>query len=209
MGWTPWCHSNLAVWNLIYRARGAGEVLPIPELANPLWDFSLAFYGRDEIEQRAIELQDNYGIDVNLLLLCCWCGTQGLELSREWFSSLLARDELLAWRRQCIEPLRQTRRQMKTIRLPGVDAEGHGRLGLEIQRLELQAERLEQDYLLVVLPESEPLPTHLRPALLCRNMRAYWACMGLQPQPEAIFIPFLRAAFPAISPEELSTASGV
>jgi uncharacterized protein (TIGR02444 family) len=156
-------------------------------------------------------LQDNYGMDVNLLLLCCWCGTQGLELSREWFSSVLAQHELLAWRRQCIEPLRQIRRQIKALQLPGVDAEGRGRLALELQQLELQAERLEQDYLLVLLPQSGPalVPAHLRPGLLCRNMRAYWACMGLQSMPEAGLAAFLRAAFPAISAAELSAASGV
>ncbi|MCP4327727.1 MAG: TIGR02444 family protein [Alphaproteobacteria bacterium] len=41
------------------------------------WDFSLAVYGHDGVAEACLGFQDNYGVDVNLLLFCAWMGASG------------------------------------------------------------------------------------------------------------------------------------
>ena len=47
---------------------------------NPFWDFSLAVYHRPGVAQACLALQDRRGLDVNLLLFCCWAGSLGRRL---------------------------------------------------------------------------------------------------------------------------------
>lgn len=37
------------------------------------WDYSVARYGQKEVAPLCLDLQDNYGVNVNLLLFMCWC----------------------------------------------------------------------------------------------------------------------------------------
>jgi len=42
---------------------------------NPFWDFSLAVYRRPGVAAACLRLQDEAGVDVNLLLYFCWLAT--------------------------------------------------------------------------------------------------------------------------------------
>ncbi|HIC71302.1 MAG TPA: TIGR02444 family protein, partial [Alphaproteobacteria bacterium] len=54
-----------------------------------LWDYSLAYYARDNVPQFLLALQDQYDLDVNLILLAIWAGAEsGLLLKEEHFSKL-------------------------------------------------------------------------------------------------------------------------
>lgn len=38
-----------------------------------LWDFSVRFYEHEDVALHCLSLQDNHQVNVNLLLLICWC----------------------------------------------------------------------------------------------------------------------------------------
>ena len=113
--------------------------------ANPLWDFSLRLYGEPGVAEACLALQDRLGADVNLLLFCCWAGQRGQALGEADLDRLQA--VAAPWQRQVVAPLRSARRWLK-----GQGGAGAEALREEIKRLELEAERLEQDRLQAVLP---------------------------------------------------------
>lgn len=107
--------------------------------ANPLWDYSLRLYAVAGVAERCVALQDEHCANVNLLLLCCWCGQFGVILDAAALRS--AEGAIAEWDRTMVAPLRSRRRNPK-LSLP----ESAG----ERQRLlaeELCAERREQDIL--------------------------------------------------------------
>ena len=46
------------------------------------WAFSLDVYGRPGVAPACLALQDRHGLDVNLLLFCCWAASQGVTLDQ-------------------------------------------------------------------------------------------------------------------------------
>jgi uncharacterized protein (TIGR02444 family) len=138
------------------------------------WDFSLAVYGRPGVAPACLALQDRHGLDVNLLLYCGWCGSRGRALSGEEIAALDAR--VADWRREVVLPLRGVRRWMKTQEAaPGEEA---GALRDEVKRLELEAERIEQDLLFAA---SEGEAGAASPAAAANNMASYLAFLGVEP----------------------------
>ena len=45
-------------------------------VSTPIWDFVLNYYGRKGVSDALIGLQDNHGIDVNMLLFLMWMAAQ-------------------------------------------------------------------------------------------------------------------------------------
>ena len=84
------------------------------DLSNPdlsLWDFSTAFYAKPKIQSACLTLQDQYGVNVPLLICCCWSsmryGTLPLPILKELQQYTGAYSNL------AIEPLRVLRTGMK------------------------------------------------------------------------------------------------
>lgn len=75
--------------------------------SNPLWEYSLALY--QSIEPWCLQMQDQQGANVNLLLLCCFAGSQGYRLSPQQLAE--ATQTVGQWDSAVIQPLRQLRRQ--------------------------------------------------------------------------------------------------
>ena len=48
---------------------------PFPD--HLFWDFSLEVYAKEGVADACLRLQDDLGIDVNMLLFCCWAGHSG------------------------------------------------------------------------------------------------------------------------------------
>jgi uncharacterized protein (TIGR02444 family) len=81
-------------------------------LDTPLWDFVMRFYMRDGVSPECIELQDRYGVNVNLLLLAAYCGAEARRaLSPEDVKA--AAQTLTTWHDDVTEPLRHARRALK------------------------------------------------------------------------------------------------
>ena len=110
----------------------------------PFWDFSLSIYSQGNVEAVCLDLQDNWGFDVNLLLLCVWLGSKGVSLNGESLQILIKKSA--DWRLQAVLPLRQLRQSLKDP-ADGIDRLEAEEMREQVKRLELQAERLQQDML--------------------------------------------------------------
>ena len=112
---------------------------------NPFWDFSLAAYGKPGVAEACLRLQDEAAADANLLLYFCWAAAVREDaLGRIEVGEVVARTQ--AWRDGVVAPLRGVRRRMKE-GMPGPPPESVEALRAEVKRIELEAERMEQDLL--------------------------------------------------------------
>jgi uncharacterized protein (TIGR02444 family) len=79
--------------------------------ANSLWDFACALYRRPKVAPLCLCLQDDYSLNVNLVLWCVWLATQGLQLTE---ARLQQAQQLIAeWDSRYTQQLRRLRRQLK------------------------------------------------------------------------------------------------
>lgn len=110
--------------------------------ASPFWDFSLRIYARPEIERCCLMLQDEHGLDVNLVLFAMWAAGNGKRLDNDLAQRLRQFGD--GYQLGVMQPLRQTRRALKAAtvapRLLPLLAERRRAL----LRLELDLERMEQ-----------------------------------------------------------------
>jgi len=114
-----------------------------------LWDFSLQLYARAGVADACLRLQDEHGVNVNLLLWCAWLEQRGLALDVTRLRS--AQKRIHAWDEHYVVPLRQLRRRMKTEF--GVADVGIEQVRSQIKQAELLAEKQLQS-LLEMLPQS-------------------------------------------------------
>ncbi len=108
------------------------------------WRFSLRVYGQADVAEACLALQNDYGLDVNLLLYCCWLGTHGTQLDDAAFARAMAFAG--PWSEHVVRPLRHARTWMKhdsdaPEKLP---PDVYAELRESIKAIELEAERLEQ-----------------------------------------------------------------
>lgn len=156
---------------------------PDPALrdADAFWAFSLAFYERPEIAETCLALQDRQGLDVNIVLLCCWLGWSGQgRLGPEDLMAVEA--GVAAWRREIVERLRSVRRALKGMSSPAAPL-----LRREIQHLELAAEREAQRLLIASLP-PRPVVAGEDFADVEHNLATYLATRGC---PSDLAVPLL------------------
>jgi uncharacterized protein (TIGR02444 family) len=110
--------------------------------SSPFWRFSLQFYRLPGVAEACIELQEEAGADVNLLLFLLWHGALGRALSAAEVE--LLEQKIAAWRNLTVIPLRSIRRALKSP--PGlVEAGAAEVLRTRIKAVELEAERLQQE----------------------------------------------------------------
>jgi uncharacterized protein (TIGR02444 family) len=104
-------------------------------MENPLWAYSLAHYRRNGVEKLCLQLQDEFGLDVNLLLYAAWLASQRQTLTAEHLEAIAAATG--DWRREVVQPLRELRRGFKSI-------SGTDKLRGRLAELELAAEQQQQ-----------------------------------------------------------------
>ena len=113
-----------------------------PVSKSPFWRFSVKFYAEPGVAQACIDLQDQAGVDVNILFFLLWNATQSRALSSAEVAEV--ERDVGAWRDLAVVPLRNVRRALKTpppVMAPQ-DAEG---FRTRIKAVELEAERLQQE----------------------------------------------------------------
>jgi uncharacterized protein (TIGR02444 family) len=108
---------------------------------SPFWRFSLAFYRAPGVADACIDLQDQAGVDVNMLLFLLWNATLRRALARPTVEDLDRR--IGAWRDATVIPLRALRRALKSPP-PVVEAGPAEAFRTRIKAVELEAERLQQ-----------------------------------------------------------------
>jgi uncharacterized protein (TIGR02444 family) len=155
-----------------------------PEAASgsgsPFWRFSLRLYRRPEVADACIALQEEAGVDVNLLLFLLWQGTLGRTLSAAEVAELERR--IGPWRNATVVPLRALRRALKSPpELVAPATAEHFRT--RIKAAELEAERLQQEAMFA-LASSFGRAAASPEAAARANVAAYAAMAGRKfPEP--------------------------
>ncbi len=109
------------------------------------WQFALAVYTREGVAGHCLALQHRLGLDVNVLLLMLWAARQWDDAPTP--EQIAQADSTIgAWRREIVIPLRQLRTRLKSGPAPAPDAMTDV-LREDIKRLELDAERMQQEVL--------------------------------------------------------------
>ena len=116
---------------------------------SPFWRFSLQFYRLPKVADACIVLQEEAGIDVNLLLYLLWQARQRRRLSAADVAALDAK--IAPWRDATVIPLRAVRRALKSppalVEVATAEAFRN-----RIKAVELEAERLQQEAMFALTP---------------------------------------------------------
>lgn len=75
------------------------------------WAFSVHQYGKKAVAKCCLALQDDYGVDINLLLLCQWLDSQELALAEGALCDLVRIAD--HWQKNRLAPLRARRAGLK------------------------------------------------------------------------------------------------
>jgi uncharacterized protein (TIGR02444 family) len=111
---------------------------------SPFWHFSLGLYRAPGVADACIRLQDESGVDVNLLFFLLWNASLKRQLSPAELQSVDS--HVAGWRQTAVIPLREIRRALKSA--AGLIEPGAAELfRTRIKGLELEAERLQQETL--------------------------------------------------------------
>lgn len=115
------------------------------EQQQDFWNFSVATYGKAGVAEACLHLQEELGIDVNVLLYCCWYGCTRGTLDGPAMERILSFAE--PWAEHVVRPLRAARTWMKAAGCNPPFAPGDECMALreEIKRAELKAEHLQED----------------------------------------------------------------
>jgi uncharacterized protein (TIGR02444 family) len=174
------------------------------EAADSFWDFSLALYERPGVAAALLGLQDRLGVDVNMVLFCCWAGAESRRLSSDDLAAVEAVAE--PWQAEVVRPLRSLRRRLKG----GFGVLPAGRVEAfrkRINDLELDGERIAQEAM-AAQPRRDRGDRGSAAASVAANLRAYLrlrhAAIGGAERAELTAI--LRACFPDGDAEEISSA---
>lgn len=117
-----------------------------------LWEFSSTIYRKPGVEKALLTLQRRLGVDVNMLLLCCWAARyRHHKITHSGMAELMAKAKV--WQSEVVRPLRLLRNRLKAgfASVPRFDT--HALRG-KVLALEIEAEHMEQDYLAGELPRN-------------------------------------------------------
>ena len=158
-------------------------------MTESLWEFSTRVYRLESVAAACLALQDERGLDVNLLLFCCWHGRyHGMPdaaLLREAFAFSQR------WSENTTRPLRQARRWLKQIGCPDprVPQAACEHLREQVKAVELRAEKLQQEALQDLAARHSRRPRHFRESgndgreamdAATRNLAAYLRLAGVE-----------------------------
>ncbi len=155
-------------------------MIQFPEHA--LWDFSVAAYRKTGVAESCLDLQQAYGVDVNILLACAWSGLRGQSLDAIGIDVM--RTSAREWHEEVVRPLRKIRKRMKK----GLDAKEPDQLQLslraQLQKIEIDMEHAEQLRLAAFLDSAESDPPSGGTVLSVANMVRYLDSLGAPSTPK-------------------------
>lgn len=147
----------------------------LPSIDIGLWDFSLHYYGRPGVSSFCLRLQDEHGVNVNVLLWALWLGYRGVRLEPAPLARALRK--IHSWDQHYVLPLRQLRRRMK-VEFDVTD------VSIEAVRTQIkQAELLAEKHLQQILETQISIdPTPIQVAaetLMADNLWLYLRPLGI------------------------------
>lgn len=106
---------------------------------NSFWKFSAKIYSNPLVEKTLLKLQNQRGVNVNILLYCCWYAfrEQG-RMSKQDLKKILLNIQI--WHERIVLPLRRIRQRLKGI----VNPSWAQKIRQEILNHELVGEQIEQ-----------------------------------------------------------------
>jgi len=137
------------------------------------WEYSCRVYRQAGVSEHCLHLQDEYALDVNLLLMCCWhADTRGV-IGSDSLKRMITQSQ--EWSNNVVIPLRSVRRWMKTqlakeSTTHGLESERLIALREEIKTLELRTEQYQQAFLekmVIGLPAEQDETQRLEAASQC------------------------------------------
>ena len=159
----------------------------------PLWRFSLNFYRQAGVAEACIALQDDCGVDVNLMLFLLWLAAGGRQLSAQNIKEL---DEAVrSWRDLTIVPIRDVRRKLKAAATL-VETGKQEAFRTRIKAIELEAERLQQEALYARSRSGSRASEARPPAAARANLATYERVLGAHFAKDAV--DRLMSAFEAV-----------
>ncbi len=145
------------------------------------WDFSVGTYRKPGVAEACLALQDRHGLDVNVLLFCCWYGCTRGPLDDSTFEHVLSFCE--PWASRVVRPLRSARTWMKAAGCMqgGVSEDDCMALRDRIKKVEFEAEYLQQTTLedLVSGAAVNHLETRSQLSSNALNLRRYINHFGI------------------------------
>jgi uncharacterized protein (TIGR02444 family) len=156
---------------------------------SPFWRFSLGFYRQPGVADACIELQDQAGVDVNILLFLLWNATLNRTLSQASVAELEAK--IGPWRDATVIPIRTLRRALRTPP-PVVEPGAAEAFRTRIKGVELEAERLQQQTM-YELASSLALESATSPVEAARANVAGYQAICPRPFPTAALTTILAA----------------
>lgn len=109
------------------------------------WDFSVALYETEDVKIHCLKLQDQLGLDVNIILLLCWLSSSKYgSLDKEIIEKLCQIS--LTWQKNILSPMRMVRKNVG-----GISGRDSRHVYKSLLQSELQAERAEQAVLIQCL----------------------------------------------------------
>lgn len=140
-----------------------------------LWDFSLHYYARSGVGPLCLRLQDEQGVNVNVLLWALWLGYRGVRLEPASLAQALRK--IHSWDLHYVLPLRQLRRRMKVefdVTDTSIDA-----VRTQIKQAELLAEKHLQQILETQI-SIDLAPIHVTAdTLMADNLWLYLRPLGV------------------------------
>jgi uncharacterized protein (TIGR02444 family) len=128
-----------------------------------LWDWAVAAYAREGVEEACLGLQDGYDQSVPYLLWAAWAAATGRALDAETLEA--GGETAKVWQNAAIEPLRVIRQRLKKP-IPDMGDDARDSLRGQVKAAELSAERLLLEDLETLATEGKPQALPLAPALV-------------------------------------------
>lgn len=185
--------------------------MPVDFPDHPFWDFSLAVYGGEGIPEACLELQEAHGVDVNVILFCCWLGEtgRGLLAPAETAAMCAAVGE---WHAVAVRGVRAVRQKLKGGMAPAPVALSEP-LRRRLATIEVELEHIEQ----LILAESvdraadEARPRAARLSEAVGNVRGYFDSIGAAATAadSKSFAVILRSVFPDLPAPDVDKAAGM
>lgn len=139
-----------------------------------LWTYAVALYERPGVREACLSLQDSVGLDVNVILFCCYGASTGCDpFDRAMWDAVMGVSR--RWQGGVVAPLRQARRMLKPMAEDSDTAPAH-LLYNRVVQVELDVERLELADLEKLIAAKKP--GLRKPSVALANLDAYTQVVG-------------------------------
>ena len=143
---------------------------PPDNQGSPLWRFSLRTYRQPGVADACIALQDECGVDVNVLLFFLWLASEKKRVPP--LNARAACEQAALWHDDVVAPLRAVRRKLKAGSTL-VERNNAELFRTRVKAVELEAERLQQEALFAMTANLEAEPAESVEAAARANVLAY------------------------------------